>query len=259
MLESAAALIARHWPLANGSGRIVDNYARGLSLGTGERQARTSSGFSITVLADDLIGRHILLTGKFDHSIVTVLLDNAKSGDVLLDIGANIGYVAACFLNKIPDGTAICIEPQPGIVHLLRQNLDQFGRNEVCQVALSDRDGEAAFHINTANRGNSGIRADGEIKVPVLEAAKLLRGLDKLDLIKIDVEGHELPILRSIEPELRRLRPRAILFEDQTESGELRHILRRCGYSIFGIKKTLFKTQLVEGLSGVNDHLAVLR
>ena len=33
-------------------------------------------GFSITVLADDLIGRHILLTGKFDHSIVTVLLDS---------------------------------------------------------------------------------------------------------------------------------------------------------------------------------------
>ena len=93
----------------------------------------------------------------------------------------------------------------------------------------------------------------------MLEAAKLLRGLDKLDLIKIDVEGHELPILRSIEPELRRFRPRAILFEDQTESSELRHILRRCGYSVFGIKKTLFKTQLVEGLSGVNDHLAVLR
>lgn len=209
------------------------------------------------VLADDLIGRHILLTGRFDQSIVDALLNHAKPGDVLLDIGANIGYVAASFLAKIKDGSAICVEPQPGIVDLLRENLSQFGHHEVKQVAMSNQDGTARFHINTVNRGNSGIANDGEIEVPMLEASKLLADMKKLDLIKIDVEGHELPIFRSIERDLKRLRPRAILFEDQTGSAEIRHILKRGGYRVFAIRKTLLKTKLVETATDANDYLAL--
>ena len=248
--------VARYWPLANGSGRIIDKFARGIDLGTGERRAKTGAGFPLTVLADDLIGRHILLTGRFDHSIVQLLLDRTRPGDVLLDVGANIGYVSACFLNQVRDGRAICVEPQPGIVDLLRRNLEQFGRHEIHQVGLSDHNGEEGFHVNPTNRGNSGLRADGEIKVPIVEASGLLKSLDRLDLIKIDVEGHELPIFRSIEGELQRLKPRAILFEDQTGSIEIRSILKRCGYTVFGIKKTPFKTRLIENYSDSNDHLA---
>lgn len=250
-------LIARYWPFANGSGRLIDNFAGGVKLGSGQRTVVTSSGFPITVLADDLIGRHIVLTGRFDHSVVRVLLDHAQPGDVLLDIGANIGYVAACFLHTVPNGMAICVEPQPEIVDLLRRNLEQFGRNSIRQVALSDRDGEAGFHVNTVNRGNSGIRGDGEVKVPITKAAKLLSAIQKLDLIKIDVEGHELPIFRSMEHELRRLGPRAILFEDQTNCAEIRDILSRCGYRIFAIKKTLLRTRLIENGEGTNDYIAL--
>jgi len=199
-----AAVIARHWPFANGSGRILDKYTKSIDLGIGERVAQTSDGFPMYVYSDDLIGRHIILSGKFDRSIVQVLLDQAQSGDVLLDIGANIGYFSAVFLKNVRDSVAKCFEPQPGVVDLLCKNMAQFGdRAEVVQVGLADQEGTLRFHVNPANRGSSRISADGELEIPVREAGKVLQAMPRVDLIKIDVEGFEEPIFRSIEAELK--------------------------------------------------------
>lgn len=264
---SIVALLSRHWPFANGSGRILDKYGKGIDLGVGDRTTQTSDGFPIRVLADDLIGRHILLSGKFDRSIVQVLLDHAQDGDTLLDIGANIGYVSACFLTLVKNSKAVCVEPQPGIVDLLRHNMAQFGgRATIHPVALSDTAGELRFHIDRINRGASQVADDGEVMVPAINAAKLLASMDRLDLIKIDVEGHEEPVFRAIGAELVRLKPRAILFEDHgtdaAPSGKIGTILNQAGYVIRGVDKRLFKTRLVPVRSAAdcrtNDYLATI-
>lgn len=167
-----AATIARHWPFANGSGRILDKFAKG-SLGTGETIVRTSDGFSIYVLRDDLIGRHIALSGKFDRSIVQVLLNRAKPGDVLLDIGANIGYFSACFLSRVPNSRAICIEPQTVIVDLLRKNVAQFdGRSEVIQIGLADHDGSCGFTSTRATGVRRGLVMTARLRYPFATRAK---------------------------------------------------------------------------------------
>jgi len=262
------ASIARNWPFANGSGRLIDKYARGIDLGKGERVVRTSDGFDMHVFADDLIGRHLILSGKFDRSVIQVLLDLAKPGDTFLDVGANIGYYSAVFLKRVKNSNAICFEPQPDIVDLLMANVGQFpGRSKVYQVGLADKDGELHFHINTANRGGSRISSDGETVIPVRDAREVFAGLDRLDLMKIDVEGYEEPIFRAIEEELGRLKPRAILFEDQTgaaaPNGALGSVLARAGYQVLGIDKRLNKTKLVPVGSAdecrFNDYLAKLR
>ena len=118
----AAAVIARNRPFANGSGRVLDKWAKSVDLGSGKQVAHTSDGFPLHVYADGLIGRHLLMSGKFDRSIVKVLLDNARRGDVLCDIGANIGYISACFLRRVPNGRPSASTPQPGVVELLRKN-----------------------------------------------------------------------------------------------------------------------------------------
>lgn len=267
MLDSSIAFVARHWPFANGSGRIIDRFGGGIDHGEGPKLAKTSDGFSVTVLADDLIGRHLLISGQFDRSIVRVLLDHAAPGDVLLDIGANIGYVSAVFMQKTPQSRAICIEPQPGVADILRQNMNQFdGRATIEQIGLADRDGTLRFRLDTKNRGASRIADDGEIEILVRQADTALKTYDRVDLIKIDVEGYEEPIFRSAAGELARLRPRAILFEDQTGSaapdGAIGTILRRLGYDIFGIDKQLMATRLVpistKDDCRYNDYLAKL-
>jgi FkbM family methyltransferase len=261
---SLAVTIARHWPFANGSGRIIDRFAAKVDAGSGEQVVWANDGFQINVLADDLIGRHIKLTGQFDRSIVQVLLDQALPGDVLLDIGANIGYVSCVFLKRVKDSTAVCVEPQPGIADLLKKNLARFpGRSVHHEVLLSDHDGTGWLQIDRRNRGASRVVHGNDLDAverPMRDAGKLLVELSKVDLIKIDVEGHEEPILRAIEAELKRLQPRAILFEDQSgeagPDGAIGSILTRLGYRVFGIEKRLLKTVLIAPHRGCNDFLA---
>lgn len=264
-MQKLITMISRYWPFANGSGRILDKFAGSIDLGSGERIAKTSDGFGLHVYADDLIGRHILMSGRFDRSIVQVLLDHAQPGDVLLDIGANIGYVSACFLANVPSSTARCIEPQPGVVDLLRKNMAQFGaRAEVMQIGLADHNGALRFHVDTANRGASRISEKGETQIPVQDGRTVLGSMQRVDLIKVDVEGFEEVIFRSIAEELQRLRPKAILFEDQTGAaapgGAIGSILIAAGYQIFGIDKRLLETALVPvhltGDCRFNDYIA---
>lgn len=260
-----AAFASRYWPFANGSGRILDRFGRHIDLGSGERLARTSDDFDIHVRADDLIGRHILLSGKFDRSVVQILLDAARAGDVMVDIGANVGYVSACFLKLVERSSVVCVEPQPGIVELLEKNMQPFGtRAQVHRVALSDREADLRFRIDETNRGASKICDDGDLLVPAINAALFFAKLERVDLIKIDVEGHEEPIFRAIGPQLERLKPRAILFEDQsTEAGGvIGDLLKARGYAIFGIEKRLTRTSLAPVNSPAdcrfNDYIACL-
>ena len=175
-------------------------------------------------------------------------------GDTLLDIGANIGYVSACFLNNVPDSKTIAVEPQPQILDLLQHNLKQFGsdRYQVVPVALSDTDGDGWLEICDYNRGASKLvaeRGSRSTSVGLWSAAELFSNLAKVDLIKIDVEGHEEEILRSCANALKQLKPRAIVFEEHSTksapNGSIGILLTDAGYQIFGVRKRLTRLDLV--------------
>lgn len=133
------------------------------------------------------------------------------------------------------------MELQPVVFDLLEANMSQFGdRASSIRMALSDRSGELSFHIDRTNHGASPISTEGDVRVPVQAAGGFLRGMGKVDLIKIDVEGHELPIFQSMADELRRMRPRAILFEQQSGDGSsgrpIGSILKAAGYKVYGFQ-----------------------
>ena len=118
-----AQLFLRCWPFVNGQGRLVDRLFSRLSFDQKLETVLTTDGFTMTVDPNDLIGRHIYLTGKFDRTVFGVLSKFARPGDTLLDIGANIGYVCGCFLQNVPQSKVIAVEPQPIIVNQLTSNL----------------------------------------------------------------------------------------------------------------------------------------
>src|SRR5215208_4460547 len=120
-------ILLRAWPFPRGTGRIIDRFFNDLMFTDEISTVDTTDGFPLSVMPNELIGRHLYLTGEFDRTTVEVLLKHAKPGDMLLDVGANIGYVSACFLAKVPESRVIAVEPQPGIVDLLKSNLAQFG------------------------------------------------------------------------------------------------------------------------------------
>jgi FkbM family methyltransferase len=220
---------------------------------------------------NELIGRHIYLTGAFDRSTFEVLLMLAKPGDVLLDIGANIGYVSACFLRRVHGSKTIAIDPQPKVIDLLRENLGLFGsdRYQIFPVGISDHDSKAWLEIDEANNGASKVvdsNRENTVEIELWSAQRLFAAIgdQKVDLVKIDVEGHEHAILASCLPFFEKYKPRAILFEDHTKSaapnGSIGLIFERLGYQVRGIRKRLTKLDFVPITSVIdcqyNDYLA---
>jgi FkbM family methyltransferase len=269
----AAQILLRSWPFPRGAGRLLDKFFSRTEFPEETSTVRTTDGFLMNVPPNDLIGRHIYLTGEFDRSMVEVLCNFAVPGDTLLDVGANIGYVSACFLKNIEQSTVVAVEPTPATVELLKKNLAQFGpRQSIFPFALSDRDGEAHFRIDKANKGASRIvenETEDSIRVPLRSAATVFEDpkLAKVDLVKIDVENHEEPILSACKAALARLNPRAILFEHTgvqcAPGNSIAKLFDEIGYDIVGIRKRLTRLELdpirSEADRTYNDFLAISR
>jgi len=265
-------ILLRSWPFPRGAGRIIDHFFSRLTFKNEVETVRTTDGFSIKVFPNDLIGRHIYLTGEFDRSTVEVLIKLSKPDDVLLDIGANIGYVSGCFLQNVPRSKVIAVEPQPLIVDLLESNLKQFGdkRYKIFPVGISDADSSGWLEICDFNRGASKVVKEKNkhtVEIQLWSAKRLFASLqgEKIDLVKIDVEGHEETVLKASQEDLNRLRPRAIFFEDHAQSaapdGPIGSIYRSIGYQVFGVKKRLTRLDFVSIHAAkdciYNDYLAV--
>jgi FkbM family methyltransferase len=259
-----AKFVTRSWPFANGSGRIIDKLFSDVNFEGQSAAVITSDSFPMMV-PNDLIGRHLYISGKFDRSVVKVLCDHARPGDVLLDIGANIGYVSACFLKLVPNSKVVAVEPNPPVYEMLQSNLAQFtGRYHTVPVAMSDRDGDGKLATKDWNLGASSLADEG---TPVLlwtaERLCTALNLDRIDLIKIDVEGHEEAVLRSLQPLLAQFKPRAILFEDHADRAatDIGELLNTAGYSVHGIYKSLLNTRVLPIRSKqdctCNDYIAV--
>jgi FkbM family methyltransferase len=245
--------LARHWPFANGAGRLVERLGGGIALGQGVRECRTSDGVTLRVLADDLIGRHLILSGQFEASLFRMLLDFAEPGDRFLDLGAHVGYLSTMVLARVPGSQVLAVEPQPDIGALLRHNLGQFPAHRwtILAAALSDREGEGLIAVNPANRGGAtlvGQASAATTAVPLLDAGRVLGALDRLDLVKIDIEGHEETVLRASAEAIARLQPRAILFEDYlgkaAPDAPIGRVLTECGYAMFAVRKHVLRNSL---------------
>ncbi|MDB5414172.1 MAG: fkbM [Rubritepida sp.] len=145
------------------------------------------------------------------------------AGRVLVDAGANIGLTTIAMATAAPYHAAILsIEPDERSTALLRHNLEANGLTEarVIEAALGAEDGVASMRRagnNTATNYilSSGSRAPAAnatamtLDVPVRRLDTLLaeQGLDRLDLLKIDVEGGETEVMLGATQAIRRDRP----------------------------------------------------
>lgn len=126
--------------------------------------------------------------------------DLLKEGDVVLDIGANIGtwsFKAAALTGKT--GKVYAFEGHPHTASLIERNitLNHFSNVSVVAMALGDRAGETVFSdeayddVNFVNEFGEGIR------VPVirLDDFEPLKEISRVRCINLDVEGYELRVL----------------------------------------------------------------
>lgn len=141
---------------------------------------------------------------------------------VIIDVGAHHGEYAVLLGGLIKEnggGVVIAIEPDIANVTILKSNIERNNLQNIVQVvesAVSDLTGEMDFvsnglegHLFVDN--NEGIDVSYKIKVETLREILARFQLDKVDLLLIDVEGAELPVLRGFPWEI--IKPSMILCE----------------------------------------------
>lgn len=146
-------------------------------------------------------------------------------GDTYVDVGANGGgYVAYATSVVGPSGRVVAVEPQPRLAEAVRTTLRANGvPGSVHEVAASERDGRLRLHLSRSS-GEASLDGEGpgvDVNVRRLDDV-LPRDLPGRVLLKIDVEGHELSVLKGAESTLSRHAP-TIVFEFSPDA------LRRAG------------------------------
>jgi FkbM family methyltransferase len=163
---------------------------------------------------NDHVGRHIYY-GIFERRDVLRLSRIVKPGHVIVDAGANIGYYSLLFARWLQGSGAVhAFEPFPDTARRFLRNLElnpELQRTvRLHELALSNRSGMVGMaEPDSANCGCNYISqtSSGGIRAITLDEFVKEHGLTRLDLLKIDVEGAEVSLLRGAEETLRRLRP----------------------------------------------------
>lgn len=181
----------------------------------------------------------------FDPDELAVLEQALTPGFIFVDIGANAGAYTLFVARRVGSGGKIvAVDPHPTARQRLKCNLDLNGIDwvTVAPVALADGAGTMSLFINDRNIGNSSLNADQgqsgaqrSIEVPCRTLFSLVEqeGLDRIDAVKIDVEGVEdrilVPFFAEAPPALW---PNLLLIEDNHAAWkvDLLAILKRCGY-----------------------------
>lgn len=172
---------------------------------------------SFRVRAEDVVGRHIYKYGLHEPAMTQWLLDNLslQDGDVVIDIGANIGwYSLLCArLADARDVSIIAFEPDPLNHELLRSNVQRNRAVVACEpLALADVNGAATLHQHShSNRGRHSLLPINAVGSTEIETRRLddywsaqMFGDRVPRLIKIDIEGFELMALRGATKTLAR-------------------------------------------------------
>ena len=174
-----------------------------------------------------------------EHAARGIRFGQCPEDGVYVDVGANNGFFYALQVARRPRARTFASEPDPQILPHLEHNVRRnglAGQIDVLPTAISDAVGRSRL---TVGRGASGfflarmVRGQAlRSQSPTLDTFAEERGLERIDLIKVDIEGREELMPRGAQNTLLELRPIVLLelIDDH---------LRRSGSSRAGVERLL--------------------
>jgi len=184
----------------------------------------------------------------YEPELSALFWESATEAAVTIDVGAHVGFYALLAARANPAGRVFAFEPLEATFGRLRRNLSLNGVEnvEAVQAAAGATDARLPLFRTDAEvpcsaslsrefmvEEHARTHAIGEVYVPVVELDSFLkeRTVDRLDLVKIDVDGYEAEVLSGLRDTIARDRP-TIFCEVTSESGAITiaHDLRPLGY-----------------------------
>lgn len=207
--------------------RLVETLGR--RLGRGRTETLVLNGVRMELDQDNILHR-LVWYGLYEENVVNLLRRTLKSGDVVIDPGANIGYFAAECLGLVGSaGCVISLEPSATAFGILRKNNPAPPANWIIeQAALTDHTGEMTFYDTprVITRGFACLegvfepkdRVPHQVRVFALDDFCSVRGIDHIAFLKLDIEGSEVKALQGSARLLGQRAIRTILVETSLEA-----------------------------------------
>ena len=211
---------------------------------------RLNDGITIQYLPEGNVSRDLYL-GQIEHDVVKFLAWYLKPGMVVMDLGANIGIHSLLSAKYVGEHGAVhAFEPTPRTFEQLRANVELNGFTcvQLNQLAVADKSGTSTFYLYSQCGMNSMRRQDWvgkPLEQIVVETVSLdeyvqAKNLQRVDLLKIDVEGAELLVLKGARSLLCRQNPPVVVceFTNKTtrnfgyQAISLRNFLESLGYHL---------------------------
>lgn len=196
---------------------------RGQRLPAGQLFAARVPGFAFPVMlragtSDPYVFNQIILRGEGDLDV------EGPPPKLIVDAGANIGLTAIMLANRYPQAKVIAIECEPGNFELLKKNTRPYSNITCVQKALWHLPGhvrivdsqaqEWAFQVTQAS-------PDDPDAMETITVEEILRqsDADRIDLLKIDIEGAEIEVLGAGRSWLPKVRVLAVELHDRMRAG----------------------------------------
>lgn len=198
-----------------------------------------------------------------------------QPGMTVIDVGANIGvYSFSAALRVGAEGMVLAIEPFSGCIRCLKETcrINQISSVKICAGAASDRDGTARLSLSeiselnqVADETDPFMKTGSFEEVPcfTLDSLSDRENLQRLDFLKIDVEGHEMSVLAGSEKTLSQFAP-IVIYENiasqQDSKKTVANYLKSKGYRLFRYQagdRKLIQLYSEEDLQGNLNIIAV--
>lgn len=178
---------------------------------------------------------------------------------VVFDVGANKGDTAALFRGMFPGSTVHAFEPFPETIAMLRERFGGDGAVRIVEAAVSKEAGRATFHVNHAHATNSLLARPeeserfypknagpkGEIEVATISLDDYCdaQGIERVALLKLDIQGGELMAIGGAQRMLGEGRVDVVyseiqfveLYEGAAQFDQVWGEMRRLGYWLFDV------------------------
>ena len=192
---------------------------------------------------------YVFVYGRYESRLARLMRDRLRTGDHVVDVGANLGLHTSALARAVgPRGRVVAVEPLDELAERLERNVELNGLSnvQVVRQGVSSASGRAVIFVPPAgasNRGEASLHDRGigalqrDVDVTTVDSLVEARRLGRLRLVKIDVEGHEVAVLRGARECLRHHRP-VVVFEHDPPAWiaagatweEAAAILRELGY-----------------------------
>jgi FkbM family methyltransferase len=208
--------------------------------------------------------------GKYEEDYFTVMLSFRKSGQTFLDIGANLGVYSIRLGQYMRTGHMHAFEPIPRIRELFKRSSFLNGYDHLLTIhdnAISDHEGEAVLNVPNAHAGGASLETSGGDANGLRVALRTLDGMMPADfrcqLIKLDVEGHELQALRGMTGVLSRSEDCMLMFEKlASHSGieaDVMALLSNIGWKVYGIEGTRLRALSLDEFCNMGGYFVTGR